>query len=491
MAKIVSVVLNSVSRDARVVKQARSLLAASHDVWVIGIADSNFTSSFEHTEDYGYLLRVSPKAATTLQIKAIKYFIIVVCLTSLVFLALSLGFPDAHLYIFLIFALSVIFALIFVRSSIRASLGDSVEGVPDSTERANRRTSKSFSSYLNTLVRVLLRTIGRIQRPLRILSMFLLVRRIRPDVVHCHDIHTLPIGILSKVVLRCAVIYDAHEIYEELTVSKFSIRLKYRLYHLLGQHFIDSFITINRSIAAWYSSRYPYMPAPVVIKNAAYVGVSVEYDGRLHSSAGIPLDRKVLLYQGGFSRNRGLDFLADSSPFLSDDWVIVFMGWGNYEAELRLKAVEINAVRKVSGRPDALVIIPPAPQRELALWTVGATLGIIPYENVCLNHWFCTPNKLWEYPAANVPVLVSPFPELTETVTKYGFGWVLPNLDSPKAFGEKVMSLTPTDIDTARQNCKLFMQDDNWKKYEGRLVELYDVLCSNRNNARSPDSGYT
>jgi hypothetical protein len=48
--------------------------------------------------------------------------------------------------------------------------------------------------------------------------------------------------------------------------------------------------------------------------------------------------------------------------------------------------------------------------------TAGADVGVIPYRNVGLNNFFTSPNKLFEYCAAGVPVAASRFPELSKVV---------------------------------------------------------------------------
>lgn len=85
----------------------------------------------------------------------------------------------------------------------------------------------------------------------------------------------------------------------------------------------------------------------------------------------------------------------------------------------------------VVGLPILFYLNTYATMAELPLWTAGATVGLIPYMNRGLNHWYCTPNKLWEYPSAGVPVLASPFPEMMKLIQAHGFGWALaPNWDA-------------------------------------------------------------
>ena len=110
-------------------------------------------------------------------------------------------------------------------------------------------------------------------------------------------------------------------------------------------------------------------------------------------------------------------------------------------------------------------------------WTAGASLGVIPYENVCLNHWYCTPNKLWEYPLANVPILASGFPELERTIVGNGIGRVLPDPLTPQAIADAVSSISVDELQAMRKRCRSFIEADNWSVYAKRLVASYDRLC--------------
>ena len=155
------------------------------------------------------------------------------------------------------------------------------------------------------------------------------------------------------------------------------------------------------------------------------------------------------------------------------------MGWGGIEPRLKKIADQINQ-SSLEQRDSAPVrFIGPAPQDELVLWTAGATVGAIPYENTGLNHWFCTPNKLWEYPNARVPLLVSPFPEMRMQIEQYKHGWLLPKELTPEGIGNAVASLTEADIEVAQRNTDRFIAENNWGIYEHRLTENYrDLLQS-------------
>lgn len=170
---------------------------------------------------------------------------------------------------------------------------------------------------------------------------------------------------------------------------------------------------------------------------------------------------------------RGLETLVESAAFLPDNWTLVMMGWGSLENHLRRAA---DAIDHAEREMPPVVFIPPAPQEELTLWTAGGTVGVIPYENVGLNHWFCTPNKLWEYPNAGVPMLVSPFPELRRVIEDHGVGWLLPDPLNGAALVGVLQDVSDEDLLVAQQNCRSFIAEDNWTRYAQRLLSLYESL---------------
>jgi len=309
----------------------------------------------------------------------------------------------------------------------------------------------------------------------RVREMTAVAKKLAPDIVHCHDCLTLPAGYRIKKALGIPLVYDAHEIYEAAAQRMAGITDYYARVHKRYLRHVDGFIAVNDSAALYYSHAYPGVPKPVVIRNAIQLTPTPAYDGRLHAAAGLPESQKILLYQGGFSEGRGLPVLVRAAALLPEGWSLVMMGWGPLAGSLK-QIVAQSAQR--SGRSDAdevkIRFIPPAPQRELKSWTMGATVGIIPYEGKMLNHWIATPNKLWEYPAASVPLIVQPFPEMRKVVTTYKCGWVLPEVLTAGAIADLVASLTQDQIGQARLGCMRFIEADNWTaRYEKRLLELY------------------
>jgi glycosyltransferase involved in cell wall biosynthesis len=294
--------------------------------------------------------------------------------------------------------------------------------------------------------------------------------------IHCHDLITLPAGHAATRFHRARLVFDSHEIYEELGTNSFVARKLYGRLQRRNSRGIDAFITINDSIGDFLRNKYPNLPAPIIVKNAVRYQVgAIAYDGRLHDAAGLDRNERILLYQGGFGPRRGLETLVRSAAGLKEGWYLVMMGWGNIEERLK------RLVQSAADGDSKVRFVPAAPQSELRLWTTGATVGIIPYENVNLNHWFCTPNKLWEYPAAGVPIVASPFPEMRKVIETWGIGWLLPLRMTPDSMADTINRLADHDIARKKAACLEYIRQDNWSIYEDRLVGVYQRLCTEEN----------
>lgn len=295
-----------------------------------------------------------------------------------------------------------------------------------------------------------------------------ILRTMIPDVIHIHDHVALTGAKLLKEVTGVPIVWDAHEIYEDLAgiadaravvnpqvISEFT-------------PFVDHFVTINESIAEFYSDKYENLDDATILPNSRRHELVPDYDGRLHDAAGIPRTQKVLLFQGGFSNHRGIPAVLEAAALLPSGWTVVFMGWGALADQIADHDQEVDGdgVRRI-------VVVPGAPNDELLRWTAGATVGIIPYEDKGLNHLYCTPNKLWEYPLAGVPIIGTDFPEMAKVITGHGVGWVIPQKFTAKDIVQVVDSLSDEGLSAAREQSAQFVQNDNWTIHEQRLVDLY------------------
>lgn len=488
--KVAALVLNSVSHDARVIKEAESLASDGFRVTIVGIQDNRQSKPDEVLPSGVRIRRVDWKGLRSRRTARLASWAIAGCFLGLLLLLplyllareelIGLVAPlvattgsvlrellvlDREWHVIVANAIILcgfagLLLLILKLLRYRSKHVVSRDGSGSSAPR--RRSWRRWVELFRELARQYAH-FGAIDE-----AMLAELEKLAPDIVHCHDLTSLPTGVRYKRRHRALVVYDSHEIFEEAAALTGVQRRFYRVQQHRFSPGVDRFITINESIGEFLTHRYPRLPKATIVMNATLsLSELPAYDGRLHAAAGLDRSVRIVLYQGGYSPHRGLPQLVQSAAFLPEGWVLVLMGWGRLEPNLRTIAQSVD--------PEARRIrfVPGAPHAELVRWTQGAEIGVIPYENVCLNHWFCTPNKLWEYPNAGVPILASPFPELERIVRGEGIGWLLPEPISPQSLAASVARITPQDLADKRAACRRFIARDNWSVYEERLVELY------------------
>lgn len=489
---VAAIVLNSVSHDIRVCKEADGLGHAGFDVTIVGIRDRRESSPRTIRGPHVRIVRVDTPgwAVYRKYLGESRRSMLTACMTILLIL-LILGSSFGSMIDLLLANLAATFGIAglaalpvlcylafrFARRARRfgrlatSKRMEFASSAPESTPSVGWWSAVK-ASIADTLrgvrwICVWIRRLGRFRSCIEAE-----LDRIRPQFVHCHDLPALPV-----VVRWCRrnpgvrLVFDSHELYEE--VSGLTPLTRWCCRRILRRHAgrVDGFITVNESIAREHAARYPALPPAVVVRNATRAPENpVVYDGRLHRAAGVDPDRRVLLYQGGFSKERGLESLVTAAGRLPADWVLVMMGWGTLESRLR------SLVERDPGLPERVRFVPPAPQEELVAWTAGADFGVIPYENTCLNHWYCSPNKLWEYPAAGVPILATPFPEMRRVIEDHGIGRTLPEgFNGPELAGI-LESIDPAEHRRMVESCRAFIDADHWEIYQSRLDRLYAEL---------------
>jgi glycosyltransferase involved in cell wall biosynthesis len=289
-----------------------------------------------------------------------------------------------------------------------------------------------------------------------------LVRANPPDALHAHDLNTLPVGAALARRLGLPLTYDAHELYPEIsTLSRREAGVwRYLERHLAGR--ADHTLTVCDSIAAEIERRYG-VARPTVLLNCPAVGGT--NGGAPRKPAAV--DEPVILYQGGFSRHRGLDTLVRSAHRL-EQGTIVLMGWGQIEEELRA----LIAGENLEGR---VRIVPPVPPGEIVLRAAEASVGVIPYEPIGLNNTYTTPNKLFDYMAAGLPVAASRLPELTRFVEQGEMGLTFAPGD-PAALAAVLNEILadPERYRRMRERSEEAGRRYTWERESPKLLALYE-----------------
>jgi glycosyltransferase involved in cell wall biosynthesis len=241
------------------------------------------------------------------------------------------------------------------------------------------------------------------------------------DVWIAHDLDALPSAHRARARFGGCLVYDSHELFVERDTFPPQTRIGRALWRAVEASLIraaDHVVTVSDSIAALLRDRYG-IPRPTVIMNVPSAGspATPQASSPLRSRLGIPPDRRVALYLGGIHEHRPLDHLVESAAHLGDEAMLVLMGPADpgYLAKLRTRASEL-------GVGDRIRFAGPVDLAEVLTWAAGADVGIVPFRGLSLNQRYSLPNKLFDYLSAGLPVVASELPDMARIVTEYGVG---------------------------------------------------------------------
>ena len=288
------------------------------------------------------------------------------------------------------------------------------------------------------------------------------------DYYHAHDFNTLPVAWWAKRKLGGKLIYDSHELYTETsTISKTEARFS----EFAERRMItscDTVITVCDSIARELNERYR-VETPEVLLNCPLKYMEFQPQNRFRDLLGIPTDVPIVLYQGGFSKNRGLHNLVRASRYFLKGKLIL-MGWGSIEQELRRTVSE-------EGLDDYIYFVEAVPQDELLYWTSSADIGVIPYQKVGLNNYYSCPNKLFEYIQAGLPIAGSCFPEISKILTENSIGKTF-DPEIPESIAESINSILANKVkyELMRKNVFEASEKYSWERESEKLLNQYALL---------------
>ena len=209
------------------------------------------------------------------------------------------------------------------------------------------------------------------------------------DICHCNDLDTLPIGWMIKILSygHARVMYDAHEweSNDQPNQSRNSIFIRGLLERILiGSS--DTMLTVSESIADEYVKRYR-IARPAVVLNCPE-RIEVSHQDLFRREFNVRPDQLIFLYQGGIGEGRGIEIILEAFAGMTDDrCAIVFMGNGSLEGHVKEYAEKISWIYHKDAVPNSVLLN----------WSASADFGILFYENVCLNNYLCSPNKMFEY----------------------------------------------------------------------------------------------
>lgn len=291
----------------------------------------------------------------------------------------------------------------------------------------------------------------------------------RYDLVFAHDIPVLPLGAMLKRAWGCPLICDLHEIFPETEEVLGSVRAS-QYWRGIETRFLplaDGVMGVNEAVTDYARKTCcPDANLAVVHNSVPYEALIPRRPGALHQIYGIPTTRKVMVFGGSYRPDNNLETMVDGfGRARLDGWVLALIGSGAIQDRLTVQIRE-------QGLADRVFIGHRAPQADLIETLASADAGLIPYLPVSKNLLICTPNKLYEYIQARLPIASAKLPLIAPVLSRYRNGAVL-DYTSPDALAAALRTFVEVDLpgitsaaleDAAREV--------NWEADETELLSL-------------------
>lgn len=195
---------------------------------------------------------------------------------------------------------------------------------------------------------------------------------------------------------------------------------------------------------------------------------------KIREATGIEAERPIVLYQGGFSVDRGVEELvaAATQPRLMElGAAVVFMGYGRLESFI---------AEAVDQHPGRLYLLPAVRPDDLMPWTASADVSFVGQPPRTLNQKMNLPNKLFESIMAGVPVVVSEGNEQCRLTSDEAIGMCV-DIDDPAAIAAAcadLLTAAPDERRALRIHCReVALGKYTWDHTAVGLVELYRKIA--------------
>ena len=300
------------------------------------------------------------------------------------------------------------------------------------------------------------------------LSHLLGLRRF--DLIFAHDVPVMPLAARLKVAWGANLISDLHEVFPEQDeyFTTETARRYWRGLEGAGLAASDGIICVNSAVADYVRTTHgPAAPIAVTLNAVPYTE-PLAIGPTLRSLYAIADSARIMLFAGSLRPYSSLEVLIEGFGAANmDGWVLAILGEGPLRGELEA----IVRRRKLDGR---VFLGRHVRQRDLIPVAASADIGLLPYQAFGFNHLIATPNKLFEYIQARLPIATSRLPMVERIVAVHGNGaFVDFSAAGRMALGlvdfvrNVAPSITPASLEAAAQ-------EFSWENEESAFLGLVD-----------------
>jgi glycosyltransferase involved in cell wall biosynthesis len=281
------------------------------------------------------------------------------------------------------------------------------------------------------------------------------------DVVHCHDLDTLPIGVKLKKKIGLKLVYDAHELWGYMVSN--DIPTSWANYYLNKEKklipYLDGFIIAEDKYADYFKTFTDKKLTSIL--NCKKI-ISEKY---IQPKKGATF---TLLFIGRLSSTRFLLELVESVKGLKKVKCIIG-GIG--------KAKFVNKLKQKCDETKNVDFIGPVPLNEVIPMTQRADAVVCMINPNVINNKIATTNKQFEAMVCGRPVICTKGTRSGEITDNEKCGIVVDySIDSLREGVIKLRDNSKLCVTLGKNALKAAIKKYNWDKQEEKLNKIYEQI---------------
>ncbi len=295
------------------------------------------------------------------------------------------------------------------------------------------------------------------------------IKSIKPDICHGHDPDGLIIAYFVKLIYKCQLIYDSHELWAYSNHMRNYNNILYKIGRWIEKIIIsksDAVITVSNSIAKVIQSENNVSNISIIRNMPEIITEDYHFS---REDFQFPECNNIIIYVGNVINGRGINNLIQAMTNVQDDIGLVIMG---RESPYRRKMIDRVDELQLTNR---ISFVDAVRSEQVVSVCKLANAGIISSRNVCESYYLCLPNKIFEYIQAGIPVLCSEFPEMKNVIQHYHVGLTF-NPDNPIHIARKINEIFVAEdkyigfCDASVEAAKIL----NWNNEQAKLLAVYN-----------------